>query len=303
MQNIIPHLWFDGAAEEAARTYVGLFPESRFGRSARYGAVGKEDHGQPAGSLMFQEFEIAGTRLNAFNGGPRLRFTPAISLFVTLPDRAAIDALWDGLSDGGETLMPLDAYPWSEHYGWLADRWGLNWQICLGDPAKSGRAVAPLLSFAGARAGKAEAAVRDWVALFPESAIEGFAHYGENGLDAPVEGAKGVAHGQFKLMGETFMVMDAFGAHDWDFNEAVSLLVRCADQAEIDRLWSALSAIPEAEACGWLKDRYGISWQITPDGVLRMLGDGDRDRADRVMAAFHGMKKVNIAALEAAYAG
>lgn len=303
MQYIIPHLWYDGAAEEAARTYVGLFPNARLGRSARYSEVGQEDHRQPAGSLMFQEFEIAGTRLNALNGGPLFRFTPAISLFVTLPDRAAIDALWGGLIEGGETLMPLDTYPWSERYGWLADRWGLNWQICLGDPARSGRAVAPLLSFAGPRAGEAEAAVRDWVALFPNSAIEGFARYGENGLAAPVEGARGIAHGQFTLMGETFMVMDAFGAHDWDFNEAVSLFVRCSDQAEIDRLWSAMSAVPESEACGWLKDRYGISWQITPDSVLRMLGDADQERADRVMAAFHKMKKVDVAALEAAYAG
>jgi predicted 3-demethylubiquinone-9 3-methyltransferase (glyoxalase superfamily) len=303
MQKIIPTLWYDDDAVEAARTYVSLVPGSRLGNTVDYGGVGQEIHGRPAGSVMLQDFELAGTRVTALNGGPHFRFTPAISLFVTLPDRAAVDRLWSGLADGGEVLMPIDAYPWSERYGWLNDRWGLSWQIALGDPAQSGRAVAPLLSFAGPRAGGAEAAIRDWTALFPDSAIAGLARYGADGIPAAEGGAQGLAHGQFSLMGETFMAMDAFGPHAFDFNEAVSLLVRCPDQAEIDRLWAALSAVPEAEACGWLKDRHGVSWQVAAESADRMIADTDRVRADRVMQALLGMKKVDVAALEAAYAG
>lgn len=298
MQRIVPNLWYDGAAEEAARRYVELIPGSRLGAVTRYGKAGREIHGQAEGSVMTQDFELAGTRVTALNGGPLFRFTPAISFFVTLDRREDVDRAWAGLAEGGEALMPLDAYPWSPRYGWVADRWGMTWQIAQGDPAASGRAVAPLLMFTGAQAGRAESAIEEYVSLFAGSAIIGVARYDGSGPDA----AGTVMHAQFTLGGETFMAFDSAGQHDFGFGEAVSLAVLCDDQAEIDRLWAALSAVPEAEACGWIKDRYGVSWQITPTGADEMLGGPDRARADRAMAAYLTMKKPDIAALEAACA-
>jgi predicted 3-demethylubiquinone-9 3-methyltransferase (glyoxalase superfamily) len=299
MQKIVPNLWYDGDAEAAATLYARLIPGSTVGTVTRYGAAGQEIHGRPEGSAMTVDIDLAGTRITALNGGPQFRFTPAISLFVTLPDRADLDRLWDGLAEGGEVLMPLDAYPWSPRYGWLTDRWGLAWQLYLGDPAASGRAVAPCLTFGGASAGQAEAAMTFWTPLLPGSAIDGVARYDESddGPDRPGT----VKHAQFTLAGETFMAMDAVTA-DAPFNEAVSLAVLAEDQGEIDRLWAALSAVPEAEACGWLKDRFGVSWQIVPRGAAALLGGPDRARADRAMAAFLKMKKPDIAALEAASA-
>jgi predicted 3-demethylubiquinone-9 3-methyltransferase (glyoxalase superfamily) len=97
--------------------------------------------------------------------------------------------------------------------------------------------------------------------------------------------------------------MDSARQHDFGFNEAVSLLITCADQAEIDRHWDKLSAVPEAEQCGWLKDRYGLSWQITPVEMGEMLSNGTREQIDRVTQAFLPMKKFDLAALRAAYAG
>jgi len=298
VQRIVPNLWYDGAAEEAARRYVELIPGSRLGAVTRYGKAGREIHGQAEGSVMTQDFELAGTRVTALNGGPLFRFTPAISFFVTLDRREDVDRAWAGLAEGGEALMPLDAYPWSPRYGWVADRWGMTWQIAQGDPAASGRAVAPLLMFTGAQAGRAESAIEEYVSLFAGSAITGVARYDGSGPDA----AGTVMHAQFTLGGETFMAFDSAGQHDFGFGEAVSLAVLCDDQAEIDRLWAALSAVPEAEACGWIKDRYGVSWQITPTGADEMLGGPDRARADRAMAAYLTMKKPDIAALEAACA-
>lgn len=298
MQRIVPNLWYDGAAEEAARRYVELIPGSRLGAVTRYGKAGREIHGQAEGSVMTQDFELAGTRVTALNGGPLFRFTPAISFFVTLDRREDVDRAWAGLAEGGEVLMPLDAYPWSPRYGWVADRWGMTWQIAQGDPAASGRAVAPLLMFTGAQAGRAESAIEEYVSLFAGSAITGVARYDGSGPDA----AGTLMHAQFTLGGETFMAFDSAGQHDFGFGEAVSLAVLCDDQAEIDRLWAALSAVPEAEACGWIKDRYGVSWQITPTGADEMLGGPDRARADRAMAAYLTMKKPDIAALEAACA-
>lgn len=296
MQRIVPHLWYDGAAEEAAALYASLIPDSALGAVTCYGKGGFEQHGQPEGSAMTQEATLGGTRIVALNGGPMFRFTPAISLFVTLPDRADVDRAWEGLIDGGSALMPLDAYPWAPRYGWVADRWGLTWQIMQGDPEKSGRMVAPALMFVGPQAGKAEAAMTDYMALFPGSSVDGVLRHDGTGADA----AGTVMHAQFRLSGEAFMAMDSAGPHDFGFTEAVSLLALCADQAEIDRLWTALSAVPEAEACGWLKDRYGVSWQVTPDGMGRILSGDDPARAERAMQAFMGMKKIDIAALEAA---
>jgi predicted 3-demethylubiquinone-9 3-methyltransferase (glyoxalase superfamily) len=299
MQRIVPHLWYDGAAEAAAARYAALIPNSRTGAVTRYGEAGREIHGQPAGAVMTVEVELGGTHMVALNGGPLFRFTPAISFFVTLPGRAEVDRVWEGLAEGGETLMPLGEYPWAPRYGWLADRWGLTWQIALGDPAESGRMVAPYLTFAGPAAGRAEAAMEAWTALLPGSSVAGvLRHDGAEGPDR----AGTVMHAMFALAGETFMIGDQAGPHDWGLTEAVSLAIMAEDQAEVDRLWAALSAVPQAEACGWLKDRFGVSWQVAPRGAAEMLADPDRARADRVMRAFLAMKKPDVAALRAAYA-
>jgi predicted 3-demethylubiquinone-9 3-methyltransferase (glyoxalase superfamily) len=300
MQRIVPNLWYDNAAEEAAALYTSLIPGSAVGALTRYGRAGQEIHGQADGSTMTVEFNLAGTEVLALNGGPLFRFTPAISFFVTLPDRGDVDRVWDGLAEGGEVLMPIDAYPWAPRYGWVADRWGLTWQVMQGDPAASGRSVGASLMFVGDQAGRAEEAMAFWTGLLPGSEIEGVLRW--DGVESP-DAAGTVKHAQFRLAGETFMVMDsAMEAHRFGFNEAFSLAVLCENQAEIDRLWSALSAVPGAEACGWLKDRFGVSWQIVPRGSARMLSGPDRAAADRVMAAFLEMKKVDIARLEAAFA-
>jgi predicted 3-demethylubiquinone-9 3-methyltransferase (glyoxalase superfamily) len=297
MQKIVPHLWYDGAAEEAARLYAALIPGSRLGSVTRYGKAGFERHGQPEGAVMTQAFTLGGTEVVGLNGGPHFRFTPAVSLFVTLPDRAAVDRLWGGLAEGGSVTMPLDAYPLGQRYGMLADRWGLTWQIYLGDPAASGRMVAPCLTFTGDVAGRAEEAMGFWTGVLPGSGVGGIARYdgSEGGPDRPGT----VMHAQFDLAGETFMAMDSAVACG-GFNEAASLALMADDQAEVDRLWAALSARPEAEMCGWLKDRFGVSWQIVPRRALALLADPDRGRADRAMAALFAMTKPDVAAIETA---
>ena len=273
MQKIVPHLWYDSDAETAARRYAELIPGSALGAIVRYPEAGREIHGREPGSVMTVEFRLGDTELMALNGGPHFRFTPAISLFVVLEDAAAVDRLWEGLADGGTVMMPLDKYDWSESYGWLADRWGLNWQIALGKHADVGRTVTPSLLFGGDAAGQAEAAIEHYTSVFPGATVDGIMRHDGSGKDA----AGTVMHAQFRIDGQALMAMDSAEA-DAAFNEAVSLLVNCEDQAEIDRLWSALSAVPEAEACGWLKDRFGVSWQIAPRGARR---DDDLGRPGR----------------------
>jgi predicted 3-demethylubiquinone-9 3-methyltransferase (glyoxalase superfamily) len=143
---------------------------------------------------------------------------------------------------------------------------------------------------------KAVEAARFYVSLFPDSQVDSV-------TDVPAEtpsGPPGSVHVvEFTLAGQPFMAIDA-GPLD-PFNHAISFVVNCADQAEIDRLWDALSAGGSVEQCGWLKDRYGVSWQIQPAALGDMMRDPDRSRAGRVMEALLRMKKLDLAELRRAY--
>ncbi len=292
-QKIVPHLWFDGAAEEAAALYAALVPGSAIGAVSRYGKAGFEVHGQLEGRAMNVDLRLGGQRLLALNGGARFRPTPAVSYFLTFEDRATLDAACAALGEGGQLRMPLDEYPWSPRYGWVDDRWGMSWHLALGDPAQTGgQVLTPMLLFVGAQAGRAEAAMAHYTGLFPDAGIEGVLHH--DGTGGEVAGT--VMHAQFRLAGQTFMVTDSALAHDFTFTEANSFLVFCDDQAEIDHYWRALSAEPEAERCGWLKDRFGLSWQIIPRHLPTLLSSPD----PKVMETFMGMGRIDIAALERA---
>lgn len=298
-QLIRPCVWFDGAAEEAATLYTGLVPGSRILDVSRYPAEGQEVHGQRAGRAMTVEMELAGYRLSALNGGPAFKITPAISLFVQLGSEREVDALWEGLVAGGSVLMPLDRYPWSDRYGWLVDRYGLTWQVAL-DRGRATPAIALSLLFTGAQHGHAEPALELYTSIFPASGVEGILRH--DGSGGEVAGT--VKHAQFSLNGQTFMVMESALDHQFGFTEAVSLTVSCRDQEEVDRYWSALLADGGSESmCGCLKDRFGVSWQVIPEALPRLLGSPDREAAGRAMRAMLGMRKIDIAALEAAAAG
>ncbi len=292
-RKIVPHLWFDGAAEEAAGLYTSLVPGSAIGAVSRYGKAGVEVHGQPEGRAMNVDLRLGGQRLLALNGGPRFRPSPAVSYFLTFEDRAALDHAWAALGEGGKERMPFDEYPWSPRYGWVDDRWGMSWQIALGDPAQTGgQVLTPMLLFTRDQAGQAAAAMAHYTELFPDAGIEGVLHH--DGKGGEVAGT--VMHAQFQLAGQTFMAGDSALMHDFSFTEANSFVVFCDDQAEIDHYWQALSAQPEAERCGWLKDRFGLSWQIIPRHLPTLLSAP----APRVMETFMQMGRIDIAALERA---
>jgi predicted 3-demethylubiquinone-9 3-methyltransferase (glyoxalase superfamily) len=145
---------------------------------------------------------------------------------------------------------------------------------------------------------KAVEAANFYVSLFPDSRVVSVTAIPAETPSGPPGSVKVV---EFTLAGQQFMAIEA-GPLD-PFNHAISFLVNCADQAEVDRLWDALSAGGTIEQCGWLKDRYGLSWQIVPTVLGEMMGDPDRSRAKRVMEAMLGMKKLDIAGLQRAYAG
>lgn len=118
---IAPCLWFDHEAEDAARFYTSIFPDSSILRVSHYPDVGREQHGMPPGAVMFVEFQLAGQHFGALNGGPHFKFSPAVSLMVYCDTQEEIDHYWEQLSAGGA--------PQAQQCGWLADRFGLAWQI------------------------------------------------------------------------------------------------------------------------------------------------------------------------------
>ena len=301
MQKIIPHLWFDDQAEQAAGFYTSLFDNSSTGRIARYSKEGYEIHQQPEGAVMTVEFDLAGYSMIALNGGPHFTLNPSISFFVVCESEKEIDGLWAALSDRGSALMPLEKYDWSDKYGWIQDRFGVSWQLSLGDLSDVGQKITPSLLFVGEQHGRAEEAIKYYTSIFDDSDIVGILHYGPD-EDEP-EGT--VKHAQFSLSGEVFMAMDSGMSHDFTFNEAISLLIQCENQQQVDYYWEKLTAGGDARAqqCGWLKDRFGVSWQVSPIALHRMLHDPDAEKVSRVTRAFLQMKKFDIEALQRAFEG
>jgi predicted 3-demethylubiquinone-9 3-methyltransferase (glyoxalase superfamily) len=211
-----------------------------------------------------------------------------------------VDALWARLSPGGQVLMELGEYPFSECYGWLQDKYGLSWQLISTSGAEYTQMITPVIMFVGRVVGKAEEAVKFWTSALRPSSVDYLQHYGP-GEEPDKDGT--LKYGAFTLFGQEFGAMDSAHDHRFSFNEAISFIVHCDNQAEVDDYWEKLSAVPEAEQCGWLKDKYGLSWQVVPTVLGEMLSKGTREQVDRVTQAFLPMKKLEIARLQEAYSG
>ncbi len=300
-QKITSFLWFNDQAEEAARFYTSVFRDSEMGAVARYPEAGPEAAGGDArgpepGSVMTVAFRLTGHDFTALNGGPHFTFTPAISFFAIGDTVGEVDEMWSALSDGGTALMPLNAYPFSPKYGWIQDRYGVSWQVMLAEEEVR-QSIFPSLMFTGDVCGKAEEAIGFYTSVFDDARPLAIHRYGPG---REPDAADAVMFADFVLEGRLFAAMDSAQDHGFTFNEAVSFVVHCASQEEVDHYWERLSAVPGAEQCGWLKDRYGVSWQIVPSALTELLSDPDPERAGRVMDAMLRMKKIDIAGLRAA---
>ncbi|WP_037324974.1 VOC family protein [Salinimicrobium terrae] len=298
-QKIVPCLWFDTEAEEAVKFYSSIFRNSKIHSQTRYSEAGQDIHQKEPVSIMTMAFELEGYQLLALNGGPHFKFNPSISLFVMCRDEEEIKQVWNALLEGGEALLPLDTYDWSSKYGWLQDRYGLSWQLMIDDSEyKPEQRICPLLFFTGDSHGKAEESIKFYTSVFEDSKVEGIMKYEKEDNNEYALG--GVKHAQFQLRGETFMAMDSGMENDFPFNEAISLMIQCEDQQEIDKYWERLTeeGDPQAQQCGWLKDKLGISWQVVPVGMEKLLNDPDKEKAKRAMEAMMKMKKIDLEALE-----
>lgn len=296
MQKIVPYLWYDDQAGDAVEFYTSAFRNSRVISTAHYTGTAAKASGKPEGSLMSTTFELDGLTIAALNGGPQYTFSPALSFFVHCSTDEYLKSLWDKLSQDGTVLMKLAQYPFSPKFGWVQDRFGLSWQLNLTSDTDK---IAPYLLFVGEQQGKAAEAMHFYISLFSNSGVVNVEHFGKS--EQGIEGS--VRHGLFKLFGQEFMCMDSFRDHPFTFTPAFSFLVNCNDQAEIDRLWNALTQGGSPGQCGWLSDRFGVSWQIVPAGLDDMLENRDANRADRVWEKFLEMVKIDAEELKRAFEG
>lgn len=288
MKKIIPHLWFDKEAKEAVEFYVSVFPYSKITNVTTL-------HNTPSGDCDIVSFALAGQPFMAISAGPLFAFNPSVSFQVKCQTKEEVDALWGRLSENGEILMELDAYPFSEKYGWCADKYGLSWQIMYVGQQEILQKITPFLMFVGDVCGKAEEAADFYTSVFPNGKIDLMDRRPQT--DGPdKEGT--LLYGRFTILGTEFAVMDSAHKHTFSFNEAISFIVSCDTQEEIDVYWEKLSAVPEAEQCGWLKDTYGVSWQIIPAMMDEVMKEKDEAKIARVTEALLKMKKFDIRQLE-----
>lgn len=292
MERIVPHLWFNDNAKEAVNFYRTLFDDSKM-------MLEQKLDGTPSGeNAAYYEFTLAGQLFGALNGGPHFTFNPAISISVNCETIEETEVLWQKLIEGGRALMPLQEYTFSKLYGWVEDKYGLSWQVIYTEGFEYEQKITMQLMFSGHMTGKANEAIKYYTDLFKDGVIGDFHEYEEG--QAVQEDAK-ISHANFSILDTEILASDNGTQTDYTFNEAISLMVLCVTQAEIDYYWENLSADPEAEQCGWLKDKFGVSWQIVPANMNELMSRGTQAQIDAVTQEFLKMKKLDKNHLESAW--
>ena len=260
IQKITPNLSFDKEAVEATEFYTSIFPESKRTFTSQI-------KGTPSGDCDVVPFELMGYGFQAINAGRHFKPNPSISFMVNFDPkydkhaRQRIDEIWDKLSEGGKILIPLDRYPFSERYGWVQDKYGFSWQLIYTDPAGEDRPrIIPSLLFVTDTCDKAEEATEFYLSIFKKTKRGVVSRYPANS-EPNKEGS--IMLTDFKIENQWFAAMDgSTRMHDFNFTEAISLRINGKDQKEIDYYVDKLSAVPEAKKGGWVKDNYGVSWQL-----------------------------------------
>lgn len=280
---IFPCLWFDGNAKQAAEFYCSIFSNAKI----------------TANTPMVVIFEIHGKKIMGLNGGPMFTINPSISFFILCENIEETNKVWDKLSEGGSVLMPIDKYPWSERYGWVKDKFGMTWQVSVLTKDDDQATLTPSMLFTGKQFGKAAEAISLYTGVFKNTGTDIIFHYPEGDPNAGK-----VMYSEFSLDGYKLIAMDGPGEHAYTFSEGVSLVVDCDGQKEVDHFWNKFIADGGAESqCGWLKDKFGVSWQIVPKQLVEYLNNPDREKAGRAMQAMLKMKKIVVADLKKAFDG
>jgi predicted 3-demethylubiquinone-9 3-methyltransferase (glyoxalase superfamily) len=245
--SIYPCLWFDHQAAEAASFYLSIFPNSEI-----------RDQNE-----LVVSFQLNGTRMIGLNGGPKYSQTPATSYFVYCGEEINIDQLYSALSFGGKVVIPLDKYDWSPRYAWVQDKFGTNWQLD-GEPIRSAQKIVPCLLFVNEKRDRVKEALQFYTGIFSNSTSL---------MEAAYPNTETLLFAQYKLSGFVVNSMSSPRPHEYDFSPGNSLVIECKDQEEIDYFWEKLGEKGRFDQCGWLADQFGVSWQIIPQNLGKLISD------------------------------
>ncbi len=275
VNNIFPCIWFNNDAKEFIERYQSFFDETSILNSNGF----------------ITTVKWSGSKIMLMNGGPSIQCTPAISLFVYFDqNELRINDLYNTLIDGGKILMPLDKYDWSPKYAWVEDKFGINWQLDI-ENMRSPQKIVPSLLFVNDKKLMTKEAVSFYTNAFDDHRIL---------LEAPYFPGSGMPEGsilftQFKLQNFVMNAMSSTMVHDYDFSMGISFVLECDTQEQIDYYWDYLGKEGKYSRCGWLTDKYGISWQVIPT-ILGLLMS-DESLQSEVSEAFMKMTKFIIADL------
>lgn len=283
--DIFPCLWYDGDAKQSAEFYCKVF-----------------DGEITADTPVVMNIDLFGQRLMLLNGGPHFKKNPSVSFMVMCDTEDEVQKYWDQLVEEGMALMELGSYSWSKKYGWVQDQYGVTWQLFLGENA-SDQKIVPTLMFIHQNNGKAKEAMELYTQTFPNSHIGNILTYGAGGEGHDIqEPAENVQHAHFVINNYSLFCMDNSYDHQFDFNEGISMVVMTDDQQQTDHYWNVLTSDGGQESmCGWLKDKFGFSWQIVPKRLIQLMNDSDQEKAYKVVQAMMKMQKIIIQDLEDAY--
>jgi predicted 3-demethylubiquinone-9 3-methyltransferase (glyoxalase superfamily) len=268
---VYPCLWYNNQAKEAAELYCSVFKDS---------AIVTE-------TPTVVSFQLNGKKIIGLNGGPMFEKNPSISLFVYCDSVAETDRIWNKLIEGGNEYMPIDTYPWSERYGWLKDKFGMTWQIASSGQNDGVMRILPSLLFVGEQFARASEAIQLYSGIFEQASTQMMVKYPEGDFN---EGK--VMYSEIRLNNSEIVLMDGPGDHNYQFNEGVSLVVECETQTEVDHYWNKLTEGGVESMCGWLKDKFGISWQIVPKILMELMADPEK--ASIAFERFKNMRKLII---------
>lgn len=294
----MPFIWFETQALEAAKWYIQIFPESKLISNVKLPDT-------PSGEANSITLNLWGLDMQFISAGQFFERNPSFSYMVACATVDEVNNFWEKLSVGAEVMMEIGEYPFSKRYGWLKDKYGVSWQI-MHDGGMSVQRITPCLLFTQDLCGKAEAAMNYYCEIFKANGkkanvLEGHVSRYGAGQEPDKEGTLNYA--RFQLEGNELVVMDSAHKHAFKFNEMQTLVVSCADQNEIDYFWDKLSKVPEAEQCGWVKDEFGVSWQVVPQVMEEMMVKSTPEQMKRVVQAFLPMKKFDLKKLEEAFRG
>ncbi|HEX7902984.1 MAG TPA: VOC family protein [Chitinophagaceae bacterium] len=272
-EKITPCLWFNGQAKEAATLYCSIFADAKI----------------TARSPIVTGIDVSGQSITLLDGGPMYQPNASISFYYICEKEQELNNIWNAFNKEGTVMMPLDKYPWSEKYGWITDKYGISWQLALGKINDVGQKITPCLLFTGKQYERADEAIAHYSSIFKDPKVDGVLRYGTNELPDK-EG--NVKHAQLTFNGQKLMLMESAAAHSFTFTEGVSLTIHCETQEEIDYYWEKLTESGEESMCGWLKDKFGVSWQIIPTILGKVMSDPAK--AGKAAQAFMAMRKLNI---------